>query len=312
MDKKKVLVKKELTLEDLEAFVVQAKKMGIKNVLILGGEPFLWRDLFKLIVFCNEEGLDTTVITNGVLLNQNMIKKIIQSKLPHIHISLDGATSETHDIIRGKGVFNKAVNNIQLLNAYKAKNNTQFPTIGTTFTIMKHNFHELSEVVKLAQKLGIDGLNFQPVVIDNTEPRLRSKSSSVWIEDDDLNKLDTVIDKLIELKKQSRENYVFIENTVSNLNLIRKYFKRMLSPKAQPCYAGFNRLHVTQIGTSYLCDVSFGDLKKRTLKEIWFSKEAKEQRKKIKNCQTPCMQFCSYRSEFYMVKNQLGKIFVRK
>lgn len=310
MDKKKKLVKKELGLEELKKVVFEGKEMGIKNVLILGGEPFLWKDLFKLIEFCNKEGMDTTVITNGTLLNKSLLGKIFSSRLPHLHLSLDGATSKTHNAIRGKNVFEKVMKNISLLNEYKKNTDSSFPTLGITFTIMKHNLREVPLMIDLAKEMKVNSLNFQPVVVDNTEPRLRGVNSSVWIDKKDFPNLDSSIEKLVALKKKSKENYDLIENTFSNLKLIKKYFKGQIKANSRPCYAGFNRLHVTQIGTGYLCDLSFGDIRKQSLKEIWFSQQAGEMRKKIKNCKTPCMQFCAYRPDFDAVENEVGKIFL--
>jgi len=306
MDTKKNLVQEELTLDELKKIVFQAKNMGVKKILVLGGEPLVYKNIFKLLEFCHKQRMETTLITNGLLINNN-IEKLVGKDILHVHISLDGATAKTHNKIRGKGVFEKVMKNIDVLNKYKKMHNTNNPSISTTFTIIKHNFHEIPEIVSLAEKKGFSSVNFQPVM-NNTDPKNTILNNELWISKNELEELDAVINKLIEIKNKKEYSSLVIENTVSNLNLIKKYFKGTLKFKDRPCYAGFNRLHATQIGTGYLCDESFGDIRKQSLKEIWYSKKAKKLRKNIKNCNTPCMQFCAYRTEFDALENHIRTI----
>ena len=62
-------------------------------------------------------------------------------------ISLDGHSDKQHDQLRGKGVFNKVVKNIELLVAHGAK-------VSLTYTINSNNYLYLQEAVKLAISFG--------------------------------------------------------------------------------------------------------------------------------------------------------------
>ena len=131
-----------------------------------------------------------------------------------------------------------------------------------------------------------------------------------------LNVLDEAIDKLLRYKKESPQNFDFIGNSIKNLELIKKYFRGVLKPEELPCYAGYNRVQVIQEEKLYFCvsqekyEANFGDIEKDSLKDLWFSGKAKFYRKLIKRCQFPCLQWCSYRDEFYELVGIFQKEFL--
>lgn len=125
--------------------------------------------------------------------------------------------------------------------------------------------------------------------------------------------MDQAIDGLIAYKKSSRENFDFIGNSTRHLELIKKYFRGTLGPTEMPCYAGYNRLQIIQEGKLYFCvsqaenQAAFGDIRKNTLKELWFSRRAGVYRKQIRRCRVPCLQWCSYRDGFMELSGMLQK-----
>ena len=101
----------DLTLGQIKYILEKISDFGIKRLLLTGGEPFLRNDLFEIIdyaVECNIE--DIEINTNGTLLDDATIINEIKERLDTIiglPVSIDGARSETHDFIRGKGQFTK-------------------------------------------------------------------------------------------------------------------------------------------------------------------------------------------------------------
>jgi len=128
-------------------------KQAIIN--LTGGEPLLKKELIPLLEYLNNQKQvkELAIITNGSLLDKNTIDKIKNfKKLNEIKISLDGATEESNDVVRGKGAFKKAIAAIELLKPCKRIEKT------VMFTLLRRNFTETTRMLDLADKLGVNGV----------------------------------------------------------------------------------------------------------------------------------------------------------
>ena len=136
----------------LEDFIKQIKTWDLPKervrISFTGGEPFIRKDFFKLLEKCyqNRSRFRYGILTNGTLLNKEIVKKLKNLKVDYIQISLEG-TEKINDSIRGKGVFKKVIKAMKLL-----KNKS----IATNFsmTVSKVNLKEVPRLVKLSKKLG--------------------------------------------------------------------------------------------------------------------------------------------------------------
>lgn len=306
----------ELSYETMEKLIKQAFEMGIKEVLLLGGEPFLRPDIFKLVKQIKKYGLRPIIITNGTILNKTILDKIFDSELNNLHISIDGATEKTFNKIRGQKVLNKIIKNIQIINKEKIKRNCNYPSLSSTCVITNQNLDELLDIVKLTQNLGMGGVNFQPFVPDNSDQRKIDYSKPSWVLPERYGILDRAIDDLINFKLSNRTNFDFICNTISHLKMMKKYFRGTLKKGARKCYTGYNRLQITRNGTIYFCaegkakgEVALDNIYKDKLADLWYSRDAKIFRKNIKKCPQVCLQFCSYRTDFDKIMNYLYKFY---
>ncbi len=86
-----------------------------KSITLSGGEPLLHKNFLKILDYITKRGLNATIVTNGTLINTKFIEYIKKYSLLTLQISLDGATAETNDIVRGHGSFNKTIHNIDQL-----------------------------------------------------------------------------------------------------------------------------------------------------------------------------------------------------
>jgi len=295
----------EIDLETFKKIVRETKELGARGILLIGGEPFVSKDIFQFVKEARSNDINPIIVTNGTLLNEENILRCFEYGLEWLSISIDAATEHGFDKIRGEGSFRRVIGNIKMLNELKKAKEKRFPKIVVVVTLMNSNLEELPEVIDLCRQLKIERIIIQPVVIDNADQSARDFNSSLFIPSERFGILDETIDHLIAYKKSNRDNFDFISNDVRHLELIRKYFKKDLKAIKMPCYAGYNRLQITQDHRVYFCippnkkyDASFGDIKKSTLKDLWFSEDAKIRRKLIKKCKVPCLQWCSYRDDF--------------
>jgi MoaA/NifB/PqqE/SkfB family radical SAM enzyme len=149
--------KNTLSLETIKAWLkVFALKNQNANVIFLGGEPTLHPDLPAAIKEAKTLGYNSiTVDTNGYLFH-DILTKISPDDLDYFSFSLDGATRETNDMIRGKGSFDTCIQGI---------NRAVLKGFGTSliYTVSSMNIHELDNISPLLKDLNIDRFFIQVI-----------------------------------------------------------------------------------------------------------------------------------------------------
>ena len=103
--------------------------LGGKAVTITGGEPTLRRDFASIVQKAFAIGLKVTILTNGILWNEQMIHDI-SPYISEVQISLDGVDEKTNAQIRGEGYFEKIKNTIITF-----ANAGVHTSVSTTFTL---------------------------------------------------------------------------------------------------------------------------------------------------------------------------------
>jgi mycofactocin radical SAM maturase len=138
----------ELTTPEALNLVDQLHEAGVFQINFGGGEPFIRPDFEEILEACHSRGIMTCISTNGTLLDAGLVERLARTRLVAIQVSLDGARQETCDAIRGKGVFDRAIKALKLLEA------SSIPTsINTVLTT--HNADEIPAMYRLAKDLGV-------------------------------------------------------------------------------------------------------------------------------------------------------------
>lgn len=176
--------------------------------------------------------------------------------------------------------------------------------MGLTCTVMNHNFPELLDIALLARRLGSTRLAIRPVHLDNTDPKNIRINSSVWIPRSRLIEFDTIIDNLIEFNKKTD----FIDFN-PDLGWLKIYFRDGYIMPTNLCYVGYNRLIIAYNEKDsyevWMCGGMVGDIRKKTVRDIWYSKEARGLRKKIRKCKKACLFPELYESRLQNLKSIL-------
>lgn len=134
--------KDELTKEDLLKLIKNFSSHGVQEIRFTGGEPLLFNGIYDLIRFATEEGICTSLGTNGTLVTKEVAKKLKESGLKKVVVSIDG-NKKTHDKIRGRKNYQKAMHGLK----YLQKNGIN---VRINSVIMKSN---MEDVIKLAKKM---------------------------------------------------------------------------------------------------------------------------------------------------------------
>ncbi len=254
-----------------------------------GGEPFMKDGFLELVKISHELGNYNKVVTNAFLLDEKLCDDVLSSDLDSVNISLDSLKAEVHDYVRNvKGAYKRAVSALEYLSENRDSMRLSISTI-----MLKQNLDELVDIVEWAQVKELDTVVFQPLE-ENFETKSHKKDwkerSEFWI--DDLHKLDSVLDKLIQLKQTGAP----IWNSVGQLNAIRDYCH---NPEIMRynfvCPVGYKNFSINAFGKVKFCFLMkpVGDyFDYDSARDLWKSKAAENSRKAISACNKKCLLNC--------------------
>jgi len=152
----------DLSTEQLKKVMYELASGGTKTITILGGEATIYRkDLAALLDFALENGLKIIINTN--LLSYEAIEDLLDKpSLQAFVVSLDGASSDIHDRIRGEGTFEKTLRNIK-----KITENKRYKTgdilLQIAFVMNGINCQQTSKMLFLTSELKVRQLNIKNV-----------------------------------------------------------------------------------------------------------------------------------------------------
>lgn len=110
------------------------------HVTISGGEPLLYPGFMDIVKRARGKGLTITVFTNGTLLNKVIIESLAEN-VEKIQVSLDGASEEVNDKIRGSGSFKKVIDAVHLLSETNI-------IIDVAFSVMPENLDDFYQNIE--------------------------------------------------------------------------------------------------------------------------------------------------------------------
>src|SRR5687767_4205383 len=102
-----------MSLADIKSRLAEAREIGVREYYFTGGEPFMNRDMLAILEATLKQG-PATVLTNGMLLRAEVCRRLRElfDASEHsldIRVSLDGFDRESHDAIRGAGVWDRVM-----------------------------------------------------------------------------------------------------------------------------------------------------------------------------------------------------------
>ncbi len=265
----KELSKNDLSLQDVYRLIEGlAYDFDPSPVLVLsGGEPLVRPDIFDIVDFAAQKEVPVALSTNGTLIDRKIAEKIAGSGIRRVSISLDGASSDTHDRFRQMpGAFDSAVQGISHLRSF----GIPFQ-INTTIT--KHNVHELDEIYRLSLSLEADSLH--PFLLVPVGCGLEIK------EDLQLSP-EEYEETLLKIYQLSERGEIHIRPICAPL-----YFRILVQKKASSlkrkntsgmtqvtkgCLAGSAICFVSHKGDVFPCGylpITCGNIRNQSLKDIW-------------------------------------------
>ena len=142
----------EMTAEEIQRLVSVSRRVGIKRVKITGGEPLLRHDVFEIISKLSKlKGInEVSLVTNGVLLDQDTCDRLKHAGLKRINISLDTLDSQAYFDITRKNMLTKVLDGIT-----HAQNSGLNPIKINTVLLKGINDTRIREFIEFAKKTGV-------------------------------------------------------------------------------------------------------------------------------------------------------------
>ena len=225
--------KDEISAEEIKKVLLAvSQKYDAHKILlnVTGGEPLMRKDLFEIMDYANRLGYPWGMTTNGMLINDEIIKKMIDTNMQTISISLDGL-KETHEAFRKvPNSFDKIITGIKKLQEVPSIKIVQVTTVAN-----KKNLQELDALYQLMLDLKVKYwrvVNVDPIgrAKDNKDILLEPKDYVyLWnfikrIREEKLIKVDYGCSHYldIDLEKEIRDNYficatgIYVASILSN------------------------------------------------------------------------------------------------
>jgi radical SAM protein with 4Fe4S-binding SPASM domain len=257
---------KETSFKTFKKLLQKLKSSGVRSIDILGGEPFLYKNrLLYLLDFAKKNNIEINAIsTNGLIFDEEIVKKIKETKVNYFQISLDAASKAKYSIVRSKEpkVFDKVVENI------KKFVDSGLP-VSLSFVVMKPNVSEVPNFLKLAKKLKVKRVSFGTLA-----PIGNGANVSDWL--------------------LSQKEYEKLEKKIGYLK--RKYKRIKIIFKAEPkikrnfCEAGISKVAILPNGNIYPCGL-FVSLQKFKLGNLFTKQINKKVMMNILQNETPNAKF---------------------
>src|SRR5579859_655353 len=264
---------------DLETFrAILAHFPRLARIKLQGmGEPLLNKGLVEMLNEGEKRGISMRFTTNGSVCTDAMASDIAKLKHTFMTISVDGSNAEVFEKIRVKGNFSRVVSNIRRF--IGARNESGVPKIDLWCVVTRQNLHQLTELVRLAKELKVDGITFQLFVSNWGKDSMNSHTDPLRMEPD----APELAEALGRARRVSEEEQVRLEIFDANL-LSRKHKCPWPWKSAYVCSNG-DVVPCCVIADSSV--VKLGNVLEQPFSEIWNSEEYQSLREKIREHDLP-------------------------
>jgi molybdenum cofactor biosynthesis enzyme MoaA len=148
---------RDLDVSFFRRLVTEAAELGVTRLGLTGGEPMLHPQFLEILDIIGQAKLPYHFLSNGLGL-PGMLPRLVarpgaRDMLKNVCISLDGATEETHDRIRGKGTFRRTLAGVAVTRALKIP-------FSLLMTVGRTNRHEIEKAALFAHHLGAERMWF--------------------------------------------------------------------------------------------------------------------------------------------------------
>jgi MoaA/NifB/PqqE/SkfB family radical SAM enzyme len=266
----------ELTTDQWKSVLRQIEDVGIVNIVFTGGEPLLRPDIYELISFVRKDESNAMMFTNGMLLTEENVKKLVDAGLFSLNVSIDSPDPKAHDELRKvHRCFERATEG-----ARRAREAGLIVGISTYATPERLRTGQIMEMIRLAKDVGAHEITIFDVVPTG---RLLLEDAQHLLTDEDKDEL-----MRIEEEWNARREHPHVI-TQAHVN----------GPKGAGCYAGWFQFYMTAYGDMMPCDftpLTVGNSLQEPVDALW--KRLANHRVYAEHCNHCRMQDADFRARY--------------
>jgi MoaA/NifB/PqqE/SkfB family radical SAM enzyme len=285
---------KEITPALLETQLASFRKLGVRWVVLSGGEPQRNPQVCTLARMLHDLGIQVTLLTAGTLLSTEA--ELLTAVIDDVIVSLDGPPAVHDRIRRIPRAYELLMNGVQDLRRFRPE-----IIIRGRCTVQKENHASLRATVRSAKDLGLNSISFLAVdavseAFNHSQGWAPPKAGSVTLDAQQIETLEKEVGDLIhEYAPELKSG--FVVETPEKLRRIVRQFRVHLGqaqPVAPHCNAPWVSAVVSAEGDVRPCffHPAFGNIHNHSLEEIVNSPQALQFRAELNIADNPICQRC--------------------
>jgi len=174
------VMERKLGLIDRQKYerLIDEVAVSVKQIVMnFAGEPLLHPEIGRLVAHARSRGIAVTIGTNGT---HDKTAELLDAGTSEILFAVDGLTQETYGQYRVGAQLDKVLAHLHTLTEEKRRRGGG-PRIVLQFVVMKHNEHEIPELMKLAETTGADEVALVPVIVNDFFSKPRSELTEQYL-----------------------------------------------------------------------------------------------------------------------------------
>jgi len=152
-------------LPDIEKLMAECGEHSLPAMVVgMGSEALIYKNVRNALAIVRQaDVMDVFLGTNGILLTEEISTFLVEQKIARIEVSLDAATPETYEKIRGKNELEKVEANLEKLIEVRKRLGSKLPVIRLCFCVQEGNLHEQKAFLEKWDGK-VDYIDFQEMV----------------------------------------------------------------------------------------------------------------------------------------------------
>lgn len=158
-----------MNMETFKTIIDSLHKDLLYLILYFQGEPLKNTSFPDMVKYASSKRIYTATSTNGHFLYSSTAKKIVESGLDRLIVSVDGADQQTYSQYRIGGELSRVKEGIKNLVHWKKELKSATPFLILQFVVFKHNEHQIDEVLQMGKDLGVDKVELKSAQVYTLE-----------------------------------------------------------------------------------------------------------------------------------------------
>lgn len=262
----------ELSTEDWVRVMQQARKLGATQLGFSGGEPLVRQDLEELIQEARHLGYYTNLITSGVGMDEDRVKRFKDAGLDHIQISFQASNEEMNNFLGGTKSFQHKLEMARVVKQF------EYPMV-LNIVIHRKNIDQIRDILDMTVELNADYVE------------LASTQYYGWSRIN-VDQLLPTREQLINAENVAKEYQERLKGKSKIIYVIPDYFE----DRPKPCMNGWGAIFLTIApdGTALPCHeagqlpIEFPNVQDHSIEDLWFNSPGFNHFRGFEWMQEPC------------------------